>query len=644
MTFRQFALNNVKRSFGRYAAYFFSSTFAVTVFFMYAAFIFHPDVVNGSIRPSVRKGMVSAEVIIFLFATFFIFYSTSSFLKLRKKEFGLLTLLGITRSQLNKLIILENTIIAILAIVTGTAFGALFTKVFLMMFSVILDLQSPLSYYIDWKAIAITASVFLTIFEIITVMTLTTIRSKRVIDLLKAAKQPKKPPFYSIWLSILATVCLIIGYYLAYSSNIIQMTKRVIPILCLVVIGTYFLYTQASIGLLRFYKKRKRSYYRGTNLVTAAELIYKLKDNARILSMVTILTAVTFTSTGVLANLYFGKKAEAEARLPHAIALVSKTGSKDLFEETLYMLKSILKAEHIRFAGHQATFICVYNPDQPNNYVMQNLLLMSVTDYNKFADLAGQPHVSLPANTATFMHPTPDQGYEPIQGKQITLSIKNSNKIVTLKLNKPIKQPVINPSGYLGYTLVVPDPLFQELSHFATQETTQYYFGASYKNWESKTSVIEKLNDSIKKNKNIDYNISNNRLEFFNLMKETFSLMLFIGFFVSILFFLAADSILYFKLYNDLEQDIKQYHSLAKLGLTMKEMKQIAAKQVAILFFIPFAIATIHAGFAFKMLQNMVSGSVVKTSVLVIVIFLAVQLVYYFFIRSLYIKKIAKVM
>ncbi|UOE76847.1 hypothetical protein [Parageobacillus thermoglucosidasius] len=53
-----------------------------------------------------------------------------------------------------------------------------------------------------------------------------------------------------------------------------------------------------------------------------------------------------------------------------------------------------------------------------------------------------------------------------------------------------------------------------------------------------------------------------------------------------------------------MEQDSKQYEALSKLGLTLKEMKQIAAKQVAILFFIPFSVAAVHAGFAFKMLQN----------------------------------------
>ncbi|BDG33428.1 ABC transporter permease [Parageobacillus thermoglucosidasius] len=239
------------------------------------------------------------------------------------------------------------------------------------------------------------------------------------------------------------------------------------------------------------------------------------------------------------------------------------------------------------------------------------------------------------------MYPTPDKGYEPpIHGKQITLAAQHSDKTITVSLTKPIHQPVINPA-VAEYMLVVPDHVFVTMRQFAAKEAVQYYFGASYQHWEKEASIIQKLKRSFKSDDDINFT---NRFELFYDMKRIFSLMLFTGFFVSALFLLAADSILYFKLYNDLEQDSKQYEALSKLGLTLKEMKQIAAKQVAILFFIPFAVAAVHAGFAFKMLQNMVSGSVVKTSVLVIILFFVVQLGYYFLIRSLYTKKVEQVM
>ncbi|MCO7127258.1 hypothetical protein NIE88_15930 [Sporolactobacillus shoreicorticis] len=54
MTFFRFAMLNVKRNPKVYGPYFFSSFFAVSMFFIYALLIFHPDLsgqinsVNGS--------------------------------------------------------------------------------------------------------------------------------------------------------------------------------------------------------------------------------------------------------------------------------------------------------------------------------------------------------------------------------------------------------------------------------------------------------------------------------------------------------------------------------------------------------------------------------------------------------------------
>ena len=74
MTFRQFACNNVLRNKRTYAAFFLSSVFSVMIFFVYAMFIFHPEIADEEIHSSVATGMMVAEYIIFLFAFFFLFY------------------------------------------------------------------------------------------------------------------------------------------------------------------------------------------------------------------------------------------------------------------------------------------------------------------------------------------------------------------------------------------------------------------------------------------------------------------------------------------------------------------------------------------------------------------------------------------
>ena len=53
-------------------------------------------------------------------------------------------------------------------------------------------------------------------------------------------------------------------------------------------------------------------------------------------------------------------------------------------------------------------------------------------------------------------------------------------------------------------------------------------------------------------------------------------------------------SFLYFKLFNDLQQDQRHYHSLSKIGLSEKEMKRSATIQIALLFYIPLIFAALQ--------------------------------------------------
>src|SRR4051812_32695180 len=116
MSFLRFAYNNVVRNKRAYSAYLLSSAFAVMIFFIYAVLLFHPDINSSVLGKDTQAGMKIAEYIIFVFAFLFVLFSVSAFLKSRKKEFGMLTILGSTPAQINKLIFLENMFIGFAAI------------------------------------------------------------------------------------------------------------------------------------------------------------------------------------------------------------------------------------------------------------------------------------------------------------------------------------------------------------------------------------------------------------------------------------------------------------------------------------------------------------------------------------------------
>ena len=142
MTFRQFAYRNVIRNRRIYAAFFMASMFSVMVFFMYSMLLFHPKIEDEFLREFAASGMIVAEIILYIFTLFFLFYSMSAFLQARSKEFGLLLQIGMEKKQLNQLIFLETMLIGAVSIAIGIFFGYAFSKFFFMIVRELLQLES----------------------------------------------------------------------------------------------------------------------------------------------------------------------------------------------------------------------------------------------------------------------------------------------------------------------------------------------------------------------------------------------------------------------------------------------------------------------------------------------------------------------
>ncbi len=153
MNFRQFAFNNVFRNKRTYVAHFLSSAFSVMIFFTYAMLAFHPDLKGQIMADSITlsilatMGMHISQVVIFVFSFLFLLYSVGSFIKVRKREFGILLLLGMSRKQLNRMLFIENVLIGVAAIVTGILVGIVFSKLILLICASMLVIERGLPFY-----------------------------------------------------------------------------------------------------------------------------------------------------------------------------------------------------------------------------------------------------------------------------------------------------------------------------------------------------------------------------------------------------------------------------------------------------------------------------------------------------------------
>ncbi|HBK61105.1 MAG TPA: ABC transporter permease, partial [Firmicutes bacterium] len=74
------------------------------------------------------------------------------------------------------------------------------------------------------------------------------------------------------------------GYAVAWTVSEVGVAIAFLPVTAIVCVGTHILFTQGSVAALRHFQRRKSVYYRRTNLLTISDLVFKMKDNARILA------------------------------------------------------------------------------------------------------------------------------------------------------------------------------------------------------------------------------------------------------------------------------------------------------------------------------------------------------------------------
>ncbi|MCT4573029.1 ABC transporter permease, partial [Bacillus thuringiensis] len=169
-------------------------------------------------------------------------------------------------------------------------------------------------------------------------------------------------------------------------------------------------------------------------------------------------------------------------------------------------------------------------------------------------------------------------------------------------------------------------------------------YGFIIKNWPETTEVSTKLMKFIGTSQDDYYAFSSLNLKWLELKQQN-GLLSITSVLVGILFFVFTLSFLYFRLFTDLERDKEQYQMISKLGLNQKELKQIVTRQMMILFFLPIVVAMVHSSFAFltfHQLGQRVSKemSVIQSSIVVLVSFTCMQIIYFLIIRSHYIKRI----
>lgn len=296
---------NIKNNFKNYFLYFCSMIFGILMFYIFTSTQTNKDVLKAV---STKIGFILSfgSATTAIFCAVFIWYSNSFFIRGRKKEIALYSLLGVKKRKIGKMLFYENMTMGGVALFVGVFLGSLFSKLFAMILLRLMGSNVNVSFSISLEAVLKTIVVFGLIFLVISIHSYFIIYRFRLIELFKANNKAEKEPKQSIILSLLGFSLLIFGYY--YSANIDYIKyflNYVVIVMGSVIIGTFLFFRFFLMLLIKISKSNKKKYYKGINIITTSNLLYKIKSNAVMLSIVSLLCATTLTFAGTFYGLYY---------------------------------------------------------------------------------------------------------------------------------------------------------------------------------------------------------------------------------------------------------------------------------------------------------------------------------------------------
>lgn len=636
MNLRRLAFKNVWQSRGRYLAYLGSAAFSVAIYFLYTALTYHPQLRGGFAGAAyVSTATNAAAIVIAVFTFLFLLYSSAAFVRFRMKEFGLLSLLGFTRWQLVRMIVWENLIVAASALVVGLGAGLLFLKLFFMAISALLRLPGELPFYAGAPVWIQTLVVFGSFFAVVSLASLRGVLRRSVIQLIRARREPTGTPSYSFLKTALGLILVVAGYAWASVPSPMAVIAGVVPVTAMVSVGTYLLLREGSIALLSWLHRRERFFCRPGPFLVVSQLIFKMQDNYRVLSAVSLLIAVILSAVGTVYSVFVVVADDVPNLVPQPVQLVIRRAGDDVAgEDGVASVREILARHGVQGYREVRTTLVDATMGREKVYLAPYSVYQSLyRPHGKPLPLqgAGQAIVVNP-----FAAPPGGAGESPGSGVEREIAVGGETVKVTTVVDQSGR--LLNGAVGLSSIVVVSDELHARLAA-AHPEVPQIELAVwTGSPWRSRAmeEAFKELGEAPIPRAALMTTLG----EYYSAI-SSFGLALFIGIFVSLVFFAATCSLLYFRLFTEIDDDRRYFGRLFELGVDEPGVRRLSQAQNAVVFFVPFAVGLIHSTFAMKALSSLVSRPVLAQGALVALAYLVIYAAFFVVTNGIYQRAVA---
>ncbi|MCR8658667.1 FtsX-like permease family protein [Paenibacillus endoradicis] len=619
MTLFNLAKKNITGNMKNYLLYFFSMVISVVIFYTFNSLLYTPEITDAV--PQMDSSMSQTSYMLIAFLIIFIGYSNAFFAKKRKKEVALYSLLGVRKKLIARMLFFENIMIGVITLLSGLILGVLLSRLSILLLLKLLGAPVVVNFSIPLEAITTTTIVFAVITLFTSLQSYLLIYRFKLIELFHADHKGEKVPRASLVSATISIILLASSYWLMFNS----MAMLSMP---LIIIGTYLLFRSLTVYLLTRAQKNKAKYYKGINIIGTSHLLYRVKGNTLMLTLIALLMTVALPYLQAAFSEFSTTEKEAHQAAPFSYIHLSQD---DAFDTHVHRIISGDKAHPItdqldipviQVKGNTSA------PFQDNNDLIVNLIseqtfhnMKTVLDLGDIPELSGDQSIA-------FKYYINEPVAE-FASKKLNVQLPQGEH--TFTLNSLEKKGITLTSGSELLYLVVDDTMFHSITEQVSPITYKAYKVENEKTTKETSENLMKLGENDTQIRTF--------YDRYKLFQALSGMKIFVVSSLALVLLAATGSVLYFKQLTEAHSDRNRYEILRKIGVSRKEIRMTISKQTLFVFILPLLIGILNAGmltFSLVLQYNMSLSQNINSFVLAITAYGVIYIVYYVLTVSSY--------
>ena len=629
MSIAKMAFRNFRTNFRNYFCLILSLAFAILTLLNFLNIIYTDAFISmGEQNQDKIKSVIGViSFVLGCFMFFFIWYSTNVFLTKRKKEIGIYIFMGLTNQRIGQMYMLETIMTGVSALALGIGAGSIVSRLFLMVFAAVSDIEVDIVYQFAVKPAVVTGIVFISMYLIFAAKGYINIVRSSVLEMLSASRKNEYSQVGS-WILIVKTIfgvlVLSTGYYLAVKEGGYEVLNNIMAAVVLVTAGIYLIFGGMLPFLFRRLADNKRLLYRRERALWVNQVVFRMKKNYRTYAMtcVLMLCAVTALATGFAMRERYENLIAFKNTYTFQI-LRNVPGMQEEGARLIEKDNEIVYQTYTPFLLLDSSLI-----DTPYQNVMYALLPYSFIE-TLAADAGMEFSLERPADDEIIA-----------VEKVILMSLYTDRSYRTMTINK--KKYVESAETRIPYLggmqenfsfYIVNDEEYERLRPLGMEFYTCNYKIADIYNYEVSRDELKSIRHNTEESYTeiISVNPSSNQEEWIKTLYAT-------ALFMFVVFMLAGISVLFMKLYNDAFEEKERYAVLQKLGIDKGTLGRAISCELCTAYLCPFVITAVSSYFSVSALEKLMTAELKIINVVSVLVILVFFLIFYLVSAALYKK------